>query len=178
MRKTIAITALVSVGLVMHTVSGLAQSPVQISPVPAVPQVRDQPSPYQPSEALNPAMGGNYYYRAQPGMGYPNWVTIADPAARKLHGEESELARSADELVHQLAAAKTDSEKDKVKTKLSEVLEKQFDLRQQRHAMEIAALEGQLKRLQDMVQKRQEGRRDIVSKRLDQLVREAQGLGW
>jgi hypothetical protein len=102
----------------------------------------------------------------------------ADPAARKLFAEESSLARSADELVRQLAAAKSDPDRDKIKVKLGEVLEKQFDVRQQRHNMEIAALEAQLKRLQEMVQKRQDGRRDIVAKRLDQLAREAQGLGW
>jgi hypothetical protein len=91
--------------------------------------------------------------------------------------EELELAKQSAKLIKQLGKAEGES-KDKIKTQLTETLGKQFDLRQKRHEAEIAALEAQLKKLKELVQKRQENRREIIGKRLDQLVREADGLGW
>jgi hypothetical protein len=92
--------------------------------------------------------------------------------------EETELAREANDLVRQLGEAKDDAGREKVRTKLSAVLEKQFDLRQKRHTSDIDALENQVKKLKELVQKRQENRRDIISKRLELLQRQAVGLGW
>jgi hypothetical protein len=129
----------------------------------------------QPSGVVlpNPAMGqfgmaGDY----QSGWAMSPYATV--------HGqsqEEMQLAHQCDSLVKQLAKAEG-QDKDKVKAKLAEAIDKQFDLRQKRHETEIAALENQIKKLKEMVQKRQENRKDIVSKRLDQLVRESEGLGW
>jgi hypothetical protein len=92
--------------------------------------------------------------------------------------EDQQLAHQANELARKLREAKTDAEKDKLKARLTETLEKQFDLRQKRHTTEIENLEAQVKKLKELVQKRQEARRDIISKRMDQLQREAEGLGW
>ena len=65
-----------------------------------------------------------------------------------------------------------------LKTKLSDLLEKQFDQRQKRHEDEIKQLEAQIKKLKDLVEKRQENRREIITARLNQIVKESQGLGW
>jgi hypothetical protein len=92
--------------------------------------------------------------------------------------EESQLARQAEELLQQLPKAKSDVDKEKLMAILTEVLGKQFDLRQQRHTSQIEALEAEVKRLKKVVQTRQENRRDIIAKRLDQLLRDAEGLGW
>ncbi len=81
-------------------------------------------------------------------------------------------------LAQQLAAAKSDSDREKLKGQLAEVLEKQFDQRQKRHEEEIKQLEAQIKKLKDLVDKRQENRREIIASRLDQIVKESQGLGW
>ena len=91
--------------------------------------------------------------------------------------EELELARQCDSLIKQLAKA-DGQEKDKIKTKITETIDKQFDMRQKRHESEISALETQLKKLKEMVQKRQENRKEIVGKRYEQLIRESEGLGW
>jgi hypothetical protein len=88
------------------------------------------------------------------------------------------LANEATEVARQLGSAKSDADRDKLKTQLSTILEKQFELRQQRHKKEIESLEAQVKKLHDLVDKRQENRREIVAKRLDQVLQEAQGLGW
>ena len=97
---------------------------------------------------------------------------------RGTSAEEANLAREADQLARQLGEAKADSDRDKLKARLGEVLEKQFDQRQRRHENEIEALEAQVKKLKDLVQRRQENRREIVGRRLDQVLRESQGLGW
>jgi hypothetical protein len=92
--------------------------------------------------------------------------------------EDASIARETDQLIRQLGEARSDSDRDKLKAKLGEVLEKQFELRQKRHESEIAELEAQVKKLKDLVGKRQENRREIIARRLEQIVRESQGLGW
>ena len=82
------------------------------------------------------------------------------------------------QLAKQLVDAKTDGDKEKLKEKLKETLGKQFDDRQKRHEKEIEALEAQIKKLKDMVAKRQENKKDIIDDRTKQLEREAKGLGW
>jgi hypothetical protein len=93
-------------------------------------------------------------------------------------GEAEGLSGQAEQLAQQLAQAKSDSDRDKIKGQLSEVLEKQFDERQKRHEQELKALEAQVKELKNLVDKRQENRREIIGARLNQIVKEAQGLGW
>lgn len=92
--------------------------------------------------------------------------------------KEANFAHEADQLARQLGEARSDTDRDKLKAKLGEVLEKQFDQRQKRHEGEIAELEAQIKKLKDLVAKRQENRREIISRRFEQIIRESQGLGW
>jgi hypothetical protein len=89
-----------------------------------------------------------------------------------------QLSAETDPLVRQLGEAKSDAERKNIKAKLIQVLEKQFDRRQRRHEAEIEALEAQVKKLKDLVRARSENRREIVSRRSEQILREAQGLGW
>jgi polyhydroxyalkanoate synthesis regulator phasin len=91
--------------------------------------------------------------------------------------KENELIRTSQDLVKKLAKAEGES-RDKIKAKLSETLDQQFDIRQKRHEDELKALEDQVKKLRDMVQKRKDNRREIIGKRFEQLVRDAEGLGW
>ncbi len=93
-------------------------------------------------------------------------------------GAERQLVSRVEELAKKLGAAKSESERSEIKTELSQNLEKQFNLRQKRHHDEIAALEAKVKQLKDLVEKRQENRRDIIAKRLDQILSNAEGLGW
>ena len=92
--------------------------------------------------------------------------------------EENGLSNQAEQLAQQLAAAKSDSDREKIKGQLAETLEKQFDQRQKRHEEEIKSLEAQIKKLKDLVDKRQENRREIIGARLNQILKESQGLGW
>jgi hypothetical protein len=92
--------------------------------------------------------------------------------------DEANLSGQAEQLAHQLAAARSDSDREKIKGQLAELLGKQFDQRQKRHGDEIKKLEDQIKKLRDLVDKRQENRSEIISARLNQIVKESQGLGW
>ena len=80
--------------------------------------------------------------------------------------------------MRQFGQAGTDDEKAKLKGKIVDVLDKLFDQRQRRHESEIEALEAQVKRLKELVRLRNERRHEIVAKRLEQMLRDAEGLGW
>ena len=108
----------------------------------------------------------------------PTSEPTADPALRKLATEEAALRRQADLLIRQLEAAESEALRHDIKGKLGETLSKQFDAGQKRYGLEIEALEAQIKRLKDLVRKRQENRAEIISRRLDQIVRDSQGLGF
>jgi hypothetical protein len=92
--------------------------------------------------------------------------------------EEGKLSRTADDLARKLGEAQSDADRAKLKDDLTKVLEKQFDLRQKHHRDEVDALQAKLARLKQLVDTRQERRREIITKRLDQITSAAQGLGW
>ena len=107
------------------------------------------------------------------------YLTLAMNGARgELANQEAALAQEGEELRHALDGAKSDDQRKEIRSKLTDNLGKQFDLRQKRHGLEIEALETQVKKLKELVRKRQESREDIISRRVDQILREADGLGW
>jgi hypothetical protein len=108
----------------------------------------------------------------------PTSLPAADPVLRKLGTEVAELGRQSDSLIRQLEAADSDDLRRDINAKLGEALSKQFDASQKRYGLEILALDAQIKRLNDLVRKRQENRAEIISRRLDQIVRDSQGLGF
>jgi hypothetical protein len=106
------------------------------------------------------------------------WKVAGNPEHNQLAIEESTLANEANEIRHRLESATSDTQRSEARAKLAVNLGKQFDLRQKRHGLEIEALEAQVKKLKELVQKRQESRSEIISRRVDQILREAEGLGW
>jgi hypothetical protein len=91
---------------------------------------------------------------------------------------EGRLAQDAEQLARRISAAKTESEKDKLVIQLREILEKQFDVRQRRHESEVEELEAQVQKLRERIHKRQDNRSEIISQRLNVVIRDAEGLGW
>jgi hypothetical protein len=162
------LAALGSTALVASAQTGARSEPPQPPNPPQAlygpgPQIAAQPVPAPP---LPP--GATYIV---PHYSGPGFAFAGSP-------EESNLAHEANQLARQLGEAKSDADRDKLRTRLGEVLEKQFDQRQKRHEAEIKSLEAQVKKLRDLVEKRQENRREIIARRLDQILRESQGLGW
>lgn len=128
--------------------------------------------PAAPGTTSLPSLG-----TADPTAVYPRHETLFSGSAALGRGRGFDFGRQSQELVKQFTKAKGE-EREKLKTKLTEALERQFDLRQKHHQEEIAALEAQINKLKELVQKRQDNRRDIVTRRFEQLVRDAEGLGW
>jgi hypothetical protein len=158
--------------------SALAQDTAKAPPPPAVFQAAPGPitAPPLPAYPQPPTVSEVVpVLRTEPGRPLAYYGAGGSWSVSQ---EEMNLTHETEQVVRQLGEAKSDSDKEKLRTKLNEILEKQFDQRQKRHEHEIEALEAQVKKLRELVQKRNDNRRDIVSKRLDQILRDAQGLGW
>src|SRR5262245_57627643 len=109
---------------------------------------------------------------------YPSMGGVKDPDLDKLIASEMEAAREVAKVLGEYKKTEEEAERTKIKAKLSAALSKQFDLQQKRREHELARAEAQLKKVRELMKKRGEERKTIVEKRLDQLVREAEGLGW
>lgn len=81
-------------------------------------------------------------------------------------------------LARQIADAKSDTDKEKLRDKMKEVLDKAFEEKQKQHEKQIESLEAQIKKLRSMVEKRKENKKEIIEERVKQLQRDAAGLGW
>jgi hypothetical protein len=118
---------------------------------------------------------------AQPNHGQTSFYPAQakkDPELDKLVAAEGEAAREVAKLVAEYRQTEDDGERTKIKPKLAAALTKQFEQQQKRRELELARAEEQLKKLRELMKKRGEEKKNIVDKRLDQLVREAEGLGW
>jgi hypothetical protein len=67
---------------------------------------------------------------------------------------------------------------EEIEEALTEKVGQQFDVRQQMRERQLAALEEQVERLRKIHNERTDQRDRIVRDRVQQLIREAQGLGW
>ncbi|AGA27497.1 hypothetical protein [Singulisphaera acidiphila] len=97
---------------------------------------------------------------------------------RKIGAEEAKLVLQTDDLIRQLETAEAEDQLTDAKAKLSDHLGKWFDVRQKRQEREIEALEAQVKTLKKLARKRQENREEIISHKLDQIIRDSLGLGF
>jgi hypothetical protein len=123
----------------------------------------------RPAAGQSRGPAGNPNFAAQP---------PADPELAKLLEEESALNEDIRELVGDYARTQDEGKRAAIKAKLSPVIDKQFDLQQKRRELEVTRLEAQIKKVREMMKKRADTRPTIVEKRLDQILREAEGLGW
>jgi hypothetical protein len=108
-------------------------------------------------------------------------VQVADSEGdemSRLNLLDAQLGQQAESLVKQLAETTDDNERAKLKQSLQDTLSQQFDTQQKVRELEVANIEARVKKLRDTINKRSESRRTIIERRLDQLVRESEGLGW
>jgi hypothetical protein len=110
-------------------------------------------------------------------LGQSNGFRI-DPETEKLLTEEARLDDEVRGLVGEYSRTQDEGKRTAIKGKLSPLLDKQFDLQQKRRDLELAELEAQIKKVRDLMKKRADARPTIVEKRLDQILRDADGLGW
>jgi hypothetical protein len=101
-----------------------------------------------------------------------------DPEMVKLLEAEGKADQEVQKLMTDYKRTEDAEERGKIKTKLIEALSKQFDAQQKRRDLELSRVEAQLKKLRELMKKRGEERKTIIDRRVDQLVRDAEGLGW
>jgi hypothetical protein len=87
------------------------------------------------------------------------------------HGLSLQIAR-------QYAKATKEDDKKEIRKKLAETLSKEFDQLAQQQQNELDALEKQVASLKAILKKRKETKDAIVDRRLEQLIQDAEGLGW
>lgn len=97
---------------------------------------------------------------------------------QELRAEDRKLEGEVEARLREYSRAEDRDAKDDARSKLSDALGRQFEVRQKMRDLEIARLEEQIKQLRELFQKREDAKGTIVEARLDQLVRAAEGLGW
>ncbi len=97
-----------------------------------------------------------------------------DKHSAEIRRLDRDVARLAGILSSESDAAK----KSDVESKIEALLGKQFDLRQQSREEELKGLEERVRKLRENFEKRQNARAEIVKHRLEEIKRDAEGLGW
>jgi len=81
------------------------------------------------------------------------------------------------QLVDDYVKAKEEDKKE-IRKKLADVLGKQFDAHMKQQDDELTALEKQINDLKELMKKRLAAKTTIIDRRMDQLIQDAEGLGW
>ncbi len=101
---------------------------------------------------------------------------IASESARS--GPEADLEQQTQELVQQYRNAGDTEDRDAVLDDLQNIVSDHFDLRQESREAELEQLEREIERLRSLHERRQDEKDRIVQRRIESLLREADGLGW
>jgi len=112
----------------------------------------------------------------QPNHGPPGYVIESVGQNGRVHWVNTQDQSS--QLVHDYVKAEKDDEKKDIRKKLADHLGKQFDAHMEQQQKELTALEKQIADLRAILKKRQDAKTDIIDRRMDQLIRDAEGLGW
>jgi len=92
-----------------------------------------------------------------------------DPEMYQLLVEDNRLDREASAVARRVREAKS-TDREKLRADLAVVVNKHFDVRQQRRELSLKRMEEELKRLREAMESRAKGRDEIVQKRLTELV--------
>ncbi len=176
--RCLRFAAFATVGIAALVVAASARGQIE-APKGANPAASKLPNvnlPAAVSAPLRPTPQSSVYMELAPG-GYPAVRQYASPDSQ-LEQAHSKLNREGESLASQYAEATDDAERQKIKAQLAELLGRQFELQQQIREDEVAQLESRVKKLRSVIEKRKEARQSIVNNRLEQLLRDAEGLGW
>jgi hypothetical protein len=99
---------------------------------------------------------------------------LSDPIVQ----QDFELESQVQQAVQEYGRAESDSDRAVHRKKVEDLLNEQFALRQKRREQEIVAVENQLKKLRDTLRRRAGARAEIIQQRLNELLNDADGLGW
>jgi hypothetical protein len=107
--------------------------------------------------------------RFGPPLDYESLKT-RDPELYKAMQEDRDLERQTRDQAEQYRRADK-QEQVKIKEKLTEIVNKHFAVRQQLRTLEVKRLEQQVKQLRERIELREKDRKDIVSKRVTELIK-------
>ena len=117
-------------------------------------------------------------------MGPPRWphddwgsMEKNDPEMYQLLKSDMDLDRQARELAMQYARAPKD-QREKIKKQVEELVDKHFEVRQQRRSLELKRLEDELKRLREAMERRETARKELVGKRVTGLLGPDDDVGF
>jgi hypothetical protein len=119
----------------------------------------------QPGPADQPAIEATYGELPYAMGGQPTQVHQIDP-------------RQTQKLIERWKNSKESDEREKLQTELRGQLKREFAARLAVHEREIKQLEEKVRQLRERLALRREKQDEIVDHRLQQILREAQGLGW
>jgi flagellar motility protein MotE (MotC chaperone) len=103
----------------------------------------------------------------------PNWFGPDNLRFHSLnfHQESRKLAQL-------YVKAEKEEDKKNIRKKLADVLAKQFDAQVERQQKDLADLEKQIASLKALLKKRTDAKTTIIDRRMEQLIQDAEGLGW
>ena len=99
-------------------------------------------------------------------------------AQRELTKEDRQLDTETRAILGRYKQSEDSNQRAELEQQLQKIVEQHFDVRHRQRELEIADVAERLRRLQEQLDKRKAARDDIIQNRLDQLLREATGLGW
>ena len=111
------------------------------------------------------------------GMGMPGMggMRVQDPEMFDLNNRDRDLERQTRELAEHCRHASGD-ERAKFREQLEDLVDKHFEVRQQRRLLELKRLESQLQRLREAIDRRAKARKKLVEKRMTDLIGPEEGM--
>ena len=92
--------------------------------------------------------------------------------------QEYDLNQKVMDILTKYQGAENSQQREQLRGDLQKLVGEQFDLRQQVRQKELEQLEAQVRRLRTIHTRRQDEKESIVKDRVQQLLRDAEGLGW
>lgn len=159
----------------------------QVATAQAGPAAAPPPEPAPALPLTQPrAEGGATYIYGPPSVygGRGPYAVDSDLMAQSeemqaLMRKDIELEGQVQQTVTAYSDPNTDERKrEDLRTGLTDLLDQQFSVRQERREMEIKQIEERVKKLRDALDKRADAKDKIIERRLNDLLSDAEGLGW
>jgi hypothetical protein len=180
-----ALTALPVAGIAAVGVLRAQQlAPVQVdvagTAVPAPPSARLPPAAEAgPATVFVQTDSGVTARIVRPNPSAPlSWPEPDDAEMSKLKQADSAMGRQEEQLISRYAASEDPEQRSAIKAELAEQLTNHFSIQEQIRDRELARVEAHVKKLRELTQRRRDAQKTIIEQRLDQLLRDADGLGW
>ena len=100
-----------------------------------------------------------------------------DPEMFKIVRQEMDLERQSRELVDSYRKAPRDK-RDDIKKQVEKLVDQQFEVRQQRRQLELKRLEEELQHLRDAIEARNKSRKQLVERRVTEILGQDDDAGF